>query len=354
MADCQLDALQTCLTMEKLITVLESLPSTLNDTYAQILGNIEMAYRELAIKAFQWLIHSKRSISLEEMVDDLAIDVAVQPRFNPNRRLIEKEEVSQICSNLIEVSTCFDGSKSVRLAHLSVREYLTSDQICAAPTADFARRPPEAHASIAQECLTYLLQLKDSEDLVVRELYDRRVDLDRTYHTLPMNQWNQSANEFGKDLRASLPLISYAALYWMHHIRLAGENPEPLFQLMFEAFEPHTFEAWFHFDNPWRKRLSSARLAYATECRLPRLVRHLLDQDIDVNLPGFACRTPLQAAAKISDLEHVELSLKYGAGVNVSPTRRESALWYAAKGGFFEIVKLLLDQGADVENHQTV
>ena len=354
MANCQLDALQTCLTMDKLITVLKSLPSTLNDTYAQILVNIEMAYRDLAIKAFRWLIHSERSISLDEMVDILAIDVAVQPRFNPNRRLMKKEEVSQICSNLIEVS-CLGESKSVRLAHLSVREYLTSNQILAAPTAAFAQRPHEAHASIAQDCLIYLLQLKNSQDVVVRELYDRRVDLERTYHTLPMKQWTRSADKFEKDLRASLPLMSYAERYWMHHARLAGEKPEQLFQLMVEAFEPHIFEAWFHFfDKPWCKRMSSHRLAYAIECRLPRLVRHLLDQDIDVNLSGAERRTPLQAAAMIGDLELVELLLKHGAGVNLSHTGRESALWYAANGGFIEIVELLLDQGADIENHQTV
>ena len=354
MADCQLDALQTCLTMENLITVLDSLPSTLNDTYAQILGNIEMAYRELAIKAFRWLIHSQKSITLDEMVDILAIDLAVQPSFNPDRRLIEKEEVSQICSNLIEVSSCLDKSKSVRLAHLSVREYLTSNQILAVPIADFAQQPPEAHASIAQDCLIYLLQLKNSHDRIVRDMYDRRVDLDRTYYTLPFNRWIQSANKFNKDLRASLPLIPYAAAHWMHHARLAGEKPEQLFQLMVDAFEPHTFEAWFHFDKPWCKRMSSARLAYATEYRLPRLVRHLLDQDIDVNFPGVECRTPLQVAAMVGDLELVELVLKCGARVNSSPTRLESALWYAASGGFVEIVELLLDKGADIENRQPV
>lgn len=37
---------------------LESLPSTLNENYARILCNIDENYRELALKALQWLVYS--------------------------------------------------------------------------------------------------------------------------------------------------------------------------------------------------------------------------------------------------------------------------------------------------------
>ena len=206
-----------------------------------------------------------------------------------------------------------------------------------------SQRPHEAHASIAQDCLIYLLQLEDSQDM------DRTHDDDSF-----SGQWRLLFDRFLKDLPASLPLISYAARYWAHHARLAGEKPEQLFQLMVEAFEPHTFEAWIHVNTPWRKRLSSRRLEYATKCRLPRLVRHLLDQDIDVNLPGAQRRTPLQTAAMVGDLELVKLLLNYGAKVNVPTRRCDSALWYAAERGFVEIVELLVEEGADIENRRFV
>ena len=155
--------------MDMLMKTLGSLPATLNETYAHILGNIHKDHRKLAIKAFQWMIHARKTLSIDEMVDILAIDVAAEPRFSPKRRPIEQEDVIKICCNLIEISSRYGPygmsvRNEVRLAHLSVKEYLTSDQTLATPIADFAPQDMDAHASIAQDCLICLLHVKDSRD----------------------------------------------------------------------------------------------------------------------------------------------------------------------------------------------
>ncbi|KAL8852053.1 MAG: hypothetical protein Q9221_003078 [Calogaya cf. arnoldii] len=346
---------------------------TLNEIYAQILGNIDVAYRDLAIKAFQWVIHSKESISLDAMVDILAIDYTVKPWFDSNRRLIEKEDVLQICSNLVEFYSSnrrkggfFDDlrlfsrgpdwrpkeTRFVRLAHLSVREYLTSGQTLAASIADFAPQAQNAHANIARDCLSYLLHMNDRQDTHARALCDRRTQLGCTLNSLPEEEWQPLAEEFEMDVLASFPLLSYATQYWTHHARLAGEKPEQLFQVMVEAFEPYNFETWFGFDSPRCDRTSSARLAYAIEHRLPRLVQYLLKQNDGLSLPPPHTRTPLEAAARLGDLKLVKLLLEHGAKVDVSVNRHKSALWYAAEGGFVQIVELLIAQGAAIDRQE--
>ena len=151
--------------MDGLTTVLKTLPATLNDTYTRILINIDLAPRKPLIKAFRWMIYASKALSLAEMVDILAIDVTANPRFSPKRRLIEQEDVVRICSQLIEFHPLAGQNReqpngSVHFIHLSVLEYLMSAQNSIAPIGTST----DAQDSIAQDCLSYLLHVKDIYD----------------------------------------------------------------------------------------------------------------------------------------------------------------------------------------------
>ncbi|KAI4280180.1 MAG: hypothetical protein L6R38_004651 [Xanthoria sp. 2 TBL-2021] len=345
-----------------LMATLRSLPATLNERYAQILGNIDIAHRKLAIKTFQWIIYSERPINLDEMADILAIDVAADPGFDASRRLVEPEEVIRICCNLINVGPL--GQKhipkiGVRFAHLSVKEYLLSNQVQAGPMADFTLQHLDAHNIIAQDCLIYLSHVKDVYDVKGRKMFGIVVEPGDRLSEMSALQRIEWAENFHEELQAALPLLQYASKYWTGHVRIAGEKSEQLFQLMVEAFEPDTFEAWyFHVDSGWSKylqkgvpidELAPARLTYAIEKGLPRLAQHMLDQGIEVNFPLVHCRTPLQAAASLGNLELVKSLLKCGARVNLSVGEYGSPISFAASGGFTEVVEFLLDEGADFE-----
>ncbi|KAL8855481.1 MAG: hypothetical protein Q9178_007863 [Gyalolechia marmorata] len=363
LANCQLDALQSCLTMDMLMKTLGSLPATLNETYAHILGNIHKDHRKLAIKAFQWIIHTKKTLSIDQMVDILAIDIAAEPRFSPKRRPIEQEDVIKICCNLIEISSWLEPytthkRNGVRLAHLSVKEYLTSDQISATPVADFAPQDIDAHASIAQDCLSCLLYVKDSRDAKGRKLVDASVERLKQLAQWQLEQRDELSKNFRSDLMADLPMISYAIGWWTYHARMAGEKNDRLFQLMVEAFDPDAFEAWFHYTHQegmifeeydgFNQR-APARLTYAIDEELPRLTQHLLEHGVDANLRTSAGIAPVEAAAERGDIKLVRLLLKFGANINNSDSPFKSALWYAAHKGSIEMVELLLRNGADID-----
>lgn len=347
--------------MDGLTTALKSLPATLNDTYTRILINIDPAHRKLLIKAFRWMIYASKALCLSEMVDILAIDVTANPRFSPKRRLIEQEDVVRICSQLIEVHPLAGENKqqpdgSVHFIHLSVLEYLTSAQNSVAPIGTSA----DAHDSIAQDCLSYLIHVKDSRDEKGIGQIDTLVN---TSQELPSNwMWRLGIRlRIEAESQATLPLLFVAAQQWARHATAAGTISEHLFQLMVEAFKPHIFGTWYIFVNlPWHFRnhevafrdLTPARLTYAIQHGLERLVTYLLDQGIDVNDHQARCYTPLQAAAESGNLELVKSLIKFGANVNFTVSAGETPLSIAASRGNIEVVELLLVEGADVNQRE--
>src|SRR5579862_5175895 len=122
---CQLDALEKCLSLPMLRKALSSLPKTLDDTYARILCSIDEDYSENALKILQWLAWSARPLRIEEIAEIIAVDIEDNPRFDPERRFPEPQDILILCSSL--VTTTAEGprgeatGKHVRLAHFSVK-----------------------------------------------------------------------------------------------------------------------------------------------------------------------------------------------------------------------------------------
>ncbi|KAL9024891.1 MAG: hypothetical protein Q9180_007777, partial [Flavoplaca navasiana] len=290
------------------------------------------------------------------MVDILAIDVTANHRFSPKRRLIEQEDVVRICSQLIEVHPLAGQNReqpdgSVHFIHLSVLEYLTSAQNSVAPIGTSG----DAHDSIVQDCPSYLIHVKDSRD----EKGIGRIDtLVNTSQELPSSwMWRLGIRRrIEAESQATLPLLFVAAQQWTRHATAARIISDRSFQLMVEAFKPHTLGTWYIFVNlPWHfnnpevafRDLTPARLTYAIQHGLGRLVTYLLDQGIDVNDHQARCYTPLQAAAESGNLELVKSLIKFGANVNLTVSASETPLSIAASRADIEVVELLLVEGAD-------
>jgi len=163
-AACQLDVLERCLDYGMLKTALASLPPTLGETYARILREIPLEYKRNATRILQFLVYSKRPLMLEEAVDAIAVETEGNSYFDPNYRMPEPSEILCYCSSLVALVPINDHSSDqndnhmeLRLAHLSVKEYLTSNRLQEDIAPNF--REITARASIATICLAYLLHL---------------------------------------------------------------------------------------------------------------------------------------------------------------------------------------------------
>ncbi|KAA6411304.1 MAG: hypothetical protein FRX48_04584 [Lasallia pustulata] len=220
-AVCQLDALQHCLRLPMLRKALESLPETLDETYARILRNISEEDSHDAIKILQWLTYSSRPLRIEELAEIVAVNINDSPWFDHTARFPDQEDVLAICSSLVAVedvrieeddseydkyllqrqygSTPLNRIQVVKLAHFSVKEYLVSKRIRdqAAATARYAIQEIQANQSIAAACLAYLLQFNQHDSLTSQTLED-------------------------------FPLAGYAAKYWLRHTREVGKDLGPI------------------------------------------------------------------------------------------------------------------------------
>ena len=279
----------------------------------------------------QWLAFSADAISLEEGVEVLATDPDADDDllFDPGRRPWEPRQIVYICPSLVttfkrQIDSYFIHTTEptrLRLAHFSVREYLTSDYLrqCDNTLSFFHFDQKIANTTIAKTCLAYLLQF--------------------TQHGCI----NSSTNE-------SYPLSDYAAERWMDHAREDGGDSDSLHRLIMDLLQPHDamFTNWLVLRAGGTSRDKSAPLYYTSSGGLKRATECLLEEGSDANAAkGY--RSALQAASYEGHEDIVRLLLGKGADVNMlGGDYPHSAIQLASSGGHEGIVRLLLDKGADV------
>ena len=343
--------MESCLTLPKLRKALATLPRTLNETYARILCNIDGEYQQHALHLLQWLAFSERPLNLEELAEVLAIDVNDTPKFDPQRRLADPHDIVEICSSLVTVTSgrplddrfAYDtdsdaGSDAdfeiyptrsiVRLAHFSVREYLTSEVIIQGQAAKFGLQKLDCHVSLAKDCLAYLLHF----DVAIT-----------------------SSKE---EVFAEYPLSRYAAKHWTEHARVAEQRDSTICKDFFLT-KGNAFLNWIRLDNPDEPYLwgnlhlnlppeeIASPLYYASLAGLFETVKTLCDMGADANAIGGSSSTALIAASRNDHIEIANLLLEKGAQVNFESTRG-TVLEIALAEGSIEISRLLLEHGAEM------
>ena len=355
---CQLDSLRDCFNLSHVRQALESLPRTLDDTYARILCNIDLRYSHYnrhTLKMFQWLTFSFRPLKLEELAEIVAIDVDETPRFDPERRWPEPREILMLCSSLITLTNASgegsgsapdeqsqdmnanskanihdseDSSIYVRLAHFSVKEYLVSNRIQHGAAPHYSIRDIESHGVLAADCLAYLLQFDEPGSL--------------TLDTLRLS-----------------PLANYAAEFWTYHAKRAERGPiKSATLLTFELFvaDGEAYLNWTRIFSPDLHREDLIRgledlapsLYYASTAGLFEPTKMLIKRGMNVNAGGGFHGSALQAASHWGHVDVVQLLLDSGADVNAGGGYWGGALQAASWDGNENVVKLLLDKGADV------
>lgn len=319
---------------------LATLPPTLDKTYDQILSAITEEDSDYAVRILQWLVFSGRPLTLEELAEVVAIDIARDPIFDREEVLEDPSETLEICSSLVtratyttpiygmdEVST----RQVIVLAHYSVKEYLVSDRIERSLAKRYRFNNDSCHSMMAKACLGYLDQF----------------------------QWVEPLEE---ETLEEFKLAQYSAEFWPSHVRKAGNQMSETTKAVMQLFEPKNiaYLNWIRIhdpDFPVRPSLTmtlrglSPPLYYASQLGLTEAVRLLLEQGGDVNQRTGWRGDALRAASANGHMQTVKLLLDNGADINVPTSGGPccSALQEALKGGYQEIAKLLLEYGADAD-----
>ena len=331
---CQLVYLTHCLP-GRVRHALDELPRSLDETYERTLGEIDRVNWELARCLFQCVSVASRPLRVEEITDLLAFDFEVGPlpEFCEDWRPDDPvEAVLSTCRSLLAVVDV-DGAKIIQFSHFSVKEFLTSPRLAEAEDTVVARRfhvlMTPAHTLMAHCCLGILLHL--NEDVTSGSL-------------------------------ENYPLAEYAALHWLSHAQFEDVSPnvQDSIKLLFDPRTRHLAVWLWVYDlktTLWRRPDRSERpstprgtpLHYAAVSGLDDIVRYLVDQHGQVvDAPGFSSNeTPLSSASRSGHLEVVRVLLQYGADASAQDKRKSTPLHRASERGHLNVARVLIEHGAE-------
>jgi ankyrin repeat protein len=342
------------------------------------MGSYQLLRRDFvyAIKALHFLALAARPVLLPEVADFIAMDIG-RRRVDVDMQFLDAKEILTICSSLVtssssswryvagvtatacedalrysERSESFvrlenDSVEEIRLAHLSVKEWLTSSthgNIICGPLLT----GPDL---VAQTCLAYLLQF----------------DTPRNFMITPVEE---------------SPLLNYAVYHWLHHleISLSSSGSSITKQIACDLLRPnlaHFLNVAFIYRCKFEHRrfrsdlwptsyvspnkfcdastVSSSEemdfaspIYWAARFGASHVCQLLITEGADINVSGGRYLTPLLAAIEEHRDATVQILVSKGAEIEVKDGQWHSPLQRACVGLSFEIVKILLCAGVNV------
>ena len=281
---------------------------------------------------------------MSELNDALAIDVDTedQPYYDSAQECLDKRDILSICSSLVATTdgsldrgtgSSFNADVSVRLAHSSVKDFLTSPSILSTACYRFSVTEGAANAYLARACMAYLRHL----EVVI------------------------CAANIGQ-----FSLVEYAATCWVAHAKCsnAAIESQTSQDLVWSMFDPERIHHrnWIQFNNfeqPWRKPDLSGHeskvppLYTAALLGFDMVCKALVRSAVDVNASGGLFGNALGAAAFKGHAEIVQTLLDAGALPNAQVGYTRGPLAAAASQGHNNVVAILLDNGADADPQES-
>ncbi|OJJ65842.1 hypothetical protein ASPBRDRAFT_139328 [Aspergillus brasiliensis CBS 101740] len=331
--------------------ILKTMPPRLDDTYVRMLQNIHYLLSSEAARALLWLSLSLRPLRLVEVNESCIIVPQNRPVIAEEDRL-EGEGILPCLSGLVR-RTGIDN-KYLALSHFSVKEFLTSEALKHDTCSSYGFHDNSAHALIAESCIAYINHCYCSENRT-----GSRTDLEQ------------------------FPLLEYACRYWFEHMILAGGEEQmslaSLASTLLQSGEKWKYVTLIYnhmipdvpFSCAARQLTLRTPLGWAAALGLESVV-HLLAlqrpadlhmiQDIRFDPKCFQVQEPceecymirfhptsgtaLMKAAQFGHTSIVKLLINDGADINSRGEFGKTALSIACRCGNTDLVKYLLDSGA--------
>ncbi|KAF4548471.1 Ankyrin repeat-containing protein 24 [Elsinoe fawcettii] len=301
-----------------------SVPPTVEGAYQKILDKAPEQERNTVRQILKIIVGARRPLTIHEMA--VALGIAVKPPGQPlaDVRLREgtlPERIRHLCGLFV----FFDNS-TIHLLHQTAKEFLIREVPVPIPVQSWHFPTYEAEEVMSYICAHYLTMAD----------YSRYHDGDK-----------------------SDSMLIYAAERWPEHYRNAGFrcgsiDASALLRDLYnsEVRLQRWFNIYWHFRYPHQSQLHHIpRVCLAAECGHDNILVLLLRDHDHVNQKDTGGYTALMRAAKEGFATTVRVLLDNGADVNAQGGEfgnDGNALNAAAIRGHLEVVKLLLDKGANV------
>jgi ankyrin repeat protein len=311
------------------------LPTTLNETYARALEEIDEQNWEYAHRLFRCVAAASRPLRVNELAEFLAFDfeAGLTPAFLVDWRPEDPARtVLSTCTSLLAIVKTYDSPPIVQFAHFSVKEYLMSARLAKAneTISRFHVSMTPAHTIVTQSCLGVLLHLDE----------------------------NVTSNGL-----ENFPLAEYAAEHWVGHARSGSVsfNVQDGMKRLFDPSRCH-LSAWISIYDPEHRRhrpeqfyLSKARarsLHYAAFFGVHDVVEFLIverSQDVDGDGLSLHKGAPLGVAPRRRRVDIAQLPFEHGAEAEAQGDEKCTPLILTSQHGHVEVARILLKHGADRE-----
>jgi hypothetical protein len=305
-------------TLAKLIKGIAALDIAYGEALQRIEGQLE-GDRELARKVLSWITLAKRPLTTTEICCALAVEPD-EDGIDPENVLTSGDLVS-VCAGLVIVD---QESAIIRLVHYTTQEYF--EQI-----GDVWNPGGQLHIAIT--CLTYLsFSTFQSGSCSTDEEFEER---------LHQNQFlDYAAKHCGSHARTvEADIATFACKL------LQGKSFPCVAQVL--GAPSYKYRGYSRFYP------AITALHYTAQFGLPGVARKVLatvDLPVEeaVNVEDSWDNTPLTSAAKTGQYEMAKLLLDQGAEVNAQGGSYGNALQAASAEGHEQVVKMLLNNKADV------
>jgi len=393
---CQLEVLRHCFP-SSVQRILEELPESLDETYERILREIKRPNQGHAHRLLQCLVAAVRPLQVKELAEVLAFDFNAEgiPKLNPGWRWEDQDEaVMSACSSLVMIVKDGD-SRVVQFSHFSVKEFLTADRL-AEPIRDVSRyhiRLAAAHMILVRACLGVLLQLDDRIDrdsiksfplaryaaqywpthARIENVSSRIKDgmeclFDAENPHFATWLWIYDEDQKGGSMLTMRPEkpkavpLYYAAMFGFRdlaehliaadpeHVTVWGGSEETPLHVAASAGHSDILSLLIEYgaDVNGRNGNGEIPLHRASENGRLEAGKFLLNRAADIDVPSNFNHTALMLATLRGHAEFAQMLLERGASIDARGSDLDwTPLHWAAAGGRIDVVRLLLDRGAD-------
>jgi Ankyrin repeats (3 copies) len=293
------------------------------------LEDIDEAKREHAHRLLQCVAVASRPLRVEEVVAFLAFDFDAGsiPTFMADWCPADAAwAIASTCSSLISIVK-LGGSDVVQFTHFSVKEFLISSRLAISISLYRVLMVP-AHTMVAQACLGALLHMDENVT---------------------------------KDSLKNFPLAEYAGNHWLNHAKFNNVSSNVPVQdgmkVLFDPSKPH-LTVWIRIFHPDRlfvglshtpSQPSRTPLHYAAQFGICEVVEFLVvehSQNVNTREPRHN-QTPLFIASQNGHTEVIRILLQCGADAEARDNNNWTPLHCALRQGRLDVVQLLLNRGAD-------
>ena len=275
--------------------------------------------RELAKRVLSWITFAKRSLTTAELCCVLAVEPD-KAEIDPEN-VYNSEDLVSVCAGLVVVD---QESGIIRLVHYTTQEYFER-------TGDAWNPGGQLHITIA--CLTYL-----------------------SFTTFQSGSCSTD-KEFEERLQ-QYPFLDYAAKHWGHHARVVEADVTDLaYTLLQGGLLSSAIQLVgapnYKYGGYSTDYIRMTALHYTAQFGLAGITERVLaavDEPVTkvVNAKDSEGDSPLFIAAWNGHGEMIKTLLDKGAEVNAQGGYHGNALQAASARGHEQVVKILLDKGVEV------